>query len=85
MIGLGGHCMETLIEASTTRPRTTARPCSSPIRSRASACRSQGHKDNHAGLMNPTQMATLREAMGIAEGEEWEPFAGWPTARAPRS
>jgi pyruvate dehydrogenase E1 component len=35
-----------------------------------------GHKDNHAGLMNPSQIAALRERMGIAEGEEWEPFAG---------
>src|SRR4051812_29649984 len=35
-----------------------------------------GHKDNHAGLMNPTQMAALRESMGIAEGEEWEPLGG---------
>ena len=35
-----------------------------------------GHKDNHAGLMNAEQMAGFREAMGIAEGEEWEPFAG---------
>jgi pyruvate dehydrogenase E1 component len=35
-----------------------------------------GHKDNHAGLMNPGQTAALRAAMGIAEGEEWEPWAG---------
>ncbi len=35
-----------------------------------------GHKDNHAGLMNPGQIAALREKMGIAEGEEWEPYAG---------
>ncbi|MDA0704057.1 MAG: transketolase [Proteobacteria bacterium] len=35
-----------------------------------------GHKDNHAGLMNPEQMDTLRREMGIAEGEEWERFAG---------
>jgi pyruvate dehydrogenase E1 component len=35
-----------------------------------------GHKDNHAGLMNPGQIAALRDAMGIAEGEEWEPWAG---------
>src|SRR4029079_5534381 len=33
-----------------------------------------GHKDNHAGLRNPGQAAALREAMGIAEGEEWEPW-----------
>ena len=26
-----------------------------------------GHKDNHAGLMNPTQMAALRDAMGVRE------------------
>jgi pyruvate dehydrogenase E1 component len=35
-----------------------------------------GHKDNHAGLMNPGQVAALRETMGIAEGQEWEPWAG---------
>src|SRR3546814_13062176 len=26
--------------------------------------------------MNPGQIAALREKMGIAEGEEWEPYAG---------
>ena len=35
-----------------------------------------GHKDNHAGLMNPTQIAALRESMGISEGQEWEPLEG---------
>ncbi|MGZ8305499.1 MAG: transketolase [Allosphingosinicella sp.] len=35
-----------------------------------------GHKDNHSGLMNPGQIAALRERMGIAEGAEWEPWAG---------
>jgi len=35
-----------------------------------------GHKDNHAGLMNPGQIAALREKMGVAEGEEWAPWAG---------
>ena len=35
-----------------------------------------GHKDNHAGLMNPGQIAELRERMGIAEGGEWEPYGG---------
>jgi len=33
-----------------------------------------GHKDNHAGLMNPTQLAALRDAMGVREGMEWEPL-----------
>ena len=35
-----------------------------------------GHKDNHAGMMTPEQMADFRGGMGIAEGAEWEPFAG---------
>src|SRR5437763_2092657 len=35
-----------------------------------------GHKDNHAGLMNPQQMALLQQRMAVPEGAEWEPFAG---------
>ncbi|MGI8932223.1 MAG: transketolase, partial [Sphingomicrobium sp.] len=32
--------------------------------------------DNHSGLMNPTQAHALHDAMGIAEGAEWQPLAG---------
>src|ERR1700759_2230110 len=35
-----------------------------------------GHKDNHAGLMTPAQMATFKEAMTVRDGAEWEPFEG---------
>jgi pyruvate dehydrogenase E1 component len=35
-----------------------------------------GHKDNHAGLMNPDQMAHFQQSMGVPAGQEWEPFAG---------
>jgi pyruvate dehydrogenase E1 component len=35
-----------------------------------------GHKDNHAGLMNPDQMATYKEAMAIPDGAEWDVFEG---------
>jgi len=35
-----------------------------------------GHKDNHAGLTTPGQIAALRAEHGLAEGREWEPFAG---------
>ncbi len=34
-----------------------------------------GHKDNHGGLMNKTQMAEWQAHMGVAEGQEWEPLA----------
>ena len=35
-----------------------------------------GHKDNHAGLMNPDQMAVFKQSMGIDDGAEWDRFAG---------
>lgn len=35
-----------------------------------------GHKDNHSGLMNPGQIAAMRDSLGVAEGEEWDPLGG---------
>jgi pyruvate dehydrogenase E1 component len=72
---LGGHCMETLVQAfdavqddvPTLFIAWTIKGFGLPF---------AGHKDNHAGLMNPTQLAALREAMGVREGQEWEPLEG---------
>jgi pyruvate dehydrogenase E1 component len=72
---LGGHCMETLVEAfdaaqddvPTLFIAWTIKGVGLPF---------AGHKDNHAGLMNPTQLAALRDAMGVREGHEWEPLEG---------
>jgi pyruvate dehydrogenase E1 component len=72
---LGGHCMETLVEAfdaaqddvPTFFIAWTIKGFGLPF---------AGHKDNHAGLMNPTQTAALREAMGVREGQEWEALEG---------
>ena len=41
-----------------------------------------GHKDNHAGLMNPEQMAEFQRRNRIPAGAEWEPFAGLDLAEA---
>ena len=38
-----------------------------------------GHKDNHAGLMNPAQVETLRQAMNVRPGHEWDRFEGLAT------
>ena len=70
---LGGHCLESLVEAfdaaqddvPTLFIAWTIKGYGLPF---------AGHKDNHAGLMNPTQLAALREAMGVREGHEWEPL-----------
>ncbi len=39
-----------------------------------------GHKDNHAGLMNPDQMDAFRAEMGVPEGREWDNFVGLDVA-----
>ncbi len=35
-----------------------------------------GHKDNHAGLMNPQQMASFQRDMQVPPGAEWDRYAG---------
>ncbi len=75
MTNLGGHCVDTLVEAfekasddvPTMFIAYTIKGFGLPF---------AGHKDNHAGLMNPTQIDGLRDSLGIAEGWEWEPYAG---------
>jgi pyruvate dehydrogenase E1 component len=75
MTNLGGHDMDALVEAfdqaqddvPTLFIAFTVKGFGLPF---------AGHKDNHAGLMNPGQLAALRERMGIEEGQEWEPWAG---------
>ncbi len=41
-----------------------------------------GHKDNHAGLMTPAQTESLRAAMNIRPGHEWDKFEGLAVAPA---
>ncbi|WP_174278355.1 transketolase [Sphingomonas bacterium] len=75
MTNLGGHCVETLCEAfeaaKDDRPTLfiayTIKGFGLPF---------AGHKDNHSGLMNPRQIEQLRGELGIAAGEEWEPYGG---------
>jgi pyruvate dehydrogenase E1 component len=71
---LGGHCMESLVEAfDAAQDDVPTLFMAWTIKGRGLPF--AGHKDNHSGLMNPTQMATWRQAMGVNEGEEWEPLA----------
>jgi pyruvate dehydrogenase E1 component len=76
MTQLGGHCLETLLEAfekaaSDDKPKLfiayTVKGWRLPF---------QGHKDNHSGLMTPTQIDALREQLGVPVGQEWEILAG---------
>ena len=76
MGNLGGHDLPSLL-AAFEAARTHDRPvCFIAYTIKGHGLPLAGHKDNHAGLMTPAQIATLREAMGVAEGREWEPFEG---------
>ncbi|BDW81475.1 pyruvate dehydrogenase E1 component [Erythrobacter sp. Dej080120_24] len=75
MTNLGGHCIETLVEAfnrmddecPTLLIAYTVKGYGLPL---------AGHKDNHSGMMNAAQIAGLRAELGIAEGDEWDRWAG---------
>ena len=75
MTNLGGHCTETLLEAFAAAQDDTP-TCFIAYTIKGYGLPFAGHKDNHAGLMNPGQIDGLRAQMGIPEGDEWEPFAG---------
>jgi pyruvate dehydrogenase E1 component len=75
MTNLGGHDMEAILEAfhGVTDDRPT---CFLAYTIKGYRLPFAGHKDNHAGLMTSDQIQSFKKTMNIAEGEEWEPFAG---------
>ncbi len=75
MTNLGGHDMVSVLEAFRAAP-TEGPTCFIAYTIKGFGLPFAGHKDNHAGLMNPDQMAQFQRTNRIAEGEEWAPFAG---------
>ena len=75
MTNLGGHDMESVLEAfeGVTHDRPT---CFLAYTIKGYGLPFAGHKDNHSGLMSPDEMEAMRASHGVAPGEEWEPFAG---------
>ena len=84
MENLGGQCVETMADAFAAidhdKPTCflayTIKGWGTPL---------AGHKDNHAGLMNKTQMTSWQEKMKVPPGQEWEPFANVENVAALRS
>ncbi|MDI6024652.1 transketolase [Corticibacterium sp. UT-5YL-CI-8] len=82
MENLGGHDLPSILEAFR-QARTHDRPvCFIAYTIKGFSLPLAGHKDNHAGLMTPTQVATLRTTMNVREGREWEPFEGLSVSAA---
>ena len=76
MTNLGGHDLPLLLEAFE-EARGHDRPvCFIAYTIKGYGLPLAGHKDNHAGLMTPTQVETLRTSMNVRQGHEWEAFEG---------
>ena len=75
MTNLGGHDMESVLEAfgSVTGDRPT---CFLAYTIKGYGLPLAGHKDNHSGLLSPEDVEAMRVSHGVAQGEEWEPLAG---------
>ncbi|WP_425999666.1 transketolase [Caulobacter sp. DWR1-3-2b1] len=80
MTELGGHCLETLLEAFERASHDDAPRFFIAYTVKGLRLPFQGHKDNHSGLMTPTQIAELRQRLGVLEGEEWDPLSGLSSA-----
>ena len=73
MTNLGGHDLETILEAFDAAAADPTPHAFVAYTIKGHGLPLAGHKDNHAGLMNPGQLKTFQALCGVAEGEEWEP------------
>ncbi len=75
MTNLGGHDIPALLHTFSTVPDD--RPtCFIAYTIKGWGLPLMGHKDNHAGLMNPQQMETFQQQVGVPKGHEWDRFSG---------
>ena len=80
MSNLGGHDMESLVDAFAKAGHE--RPvCFIAYTIKGMGLPLQGHKDNHAGLMTAGQMEAWREAQGVRAGHEWDRFEAMPYSK----
>jgi pyruvate dehydrogenase E1 component len=79
MNNLGGHDLRALLDAfhSAKDDRPTCFICYTV---KGFGLPMAGHKDNHAGLMTPSQIEELKKATNIRPGHEWDKFEGLPIA-----
>ncbi|GGE31471.1 pyruvate dehydrogenase E1 component [Agaricicola taiwanensis] len=76
MSNLGGHDMPSLLKAFEEARQHDRPVCFIAYTIKGFGLPLAGHKDNHAGLMTPSQIDVLRQAMNVREGHEWDEFEG---------
>ena len=81
MTNLAGHDLESLLAAfhavQDDRPR-----CFLAYTIKGYRLPLAGHRDNHAGMLTPGQLQEFQRAMGVPEGQEWDPCVGLDVAEA---
>ena len=82
MGNLGGHDLPSLVDAFEAA-RDHERPvCFIAYTVKGFGLPLAGHKDNHAGLMTPAQVAVFRNAMAVRQGREWDIHEGLDVPRS---
>ncbi len=82
MSNLGGHDLPGLLDAFE-KAREHDRPvCFLAYTIKGFGLPLAGHKDNHSGLLTPTQMEAWRAAQGVRPGHEWDKFEGMKVSQA---
>ena len=77
MTNLGGHDIETLIEALRAADAEGDQPtCFIAYTIQGMGLPFAGHKDNHSGLMTKDQMEGFRTSNHIRDGHEWDKYEG---------
>ncbi len=82
MGNLGGHDLPSLLEAFEAASRHDRPVCFIAYTIKGHGLPLAGHKDNHAGLMTPSQMEVFRAAMNVRPGHEWDKWEGASTEAA---
>jgi len=76
---LGGHDQQVLCEAFDRASRVADKPVAILAYTvKGYGLPLAGHKDNHSALLSQEEIDALREALGVARGEEFEPLKGLP-------
>src|SRR5258706_12855074 len=76
MTNLAGHDIESVLEAFHAASDDDVPTCFIAYTIKGFGLPFAGNKENHAGLPTPAKMAQLKDEMRIADGQEWDRFAG---------
>jgi pyruvate dehydrogenase E1 component len=76
MNNLGGHDMPSLLKAFEAASKHDRQTCFICYTIKGFSLPLAGHKDNHAGLMTPAQLATFQDSVRVRPGHEWDKWEG---------